>query len=297
MTTTVQAEVAKTSAAGPEPITEPGIYDMDNETYHSHRYALSSSGARKLLPPSCPAIFRYEQDNPQPAKKVWDIGNAAHKLVLGNGPILQLVDYERWDTKAAKAEVADAREAGAIPLKRAEYDQVHAMADALRRHPVASLLFDPERGAPEQSLFWRDDRTSVMRRARLDWLPNPRTGRLIIPDYKTCRSANPDALEKAIDEYGYHQQDDWYRSACKALGLADDDAAFVFVCQEKTAPYVITVVEVNATSRRIGAARNRRALETFAQCTESGYWPGYSDEVVPLSLPGWAETRDSLEYL
>lgn len=296
MTTTVQAG-ASAPAAGPAPITGPGIYEMTNEAYHSHRYALSSSGARKLLPPSCPEIFRYEQDNPQPAKKVWDIGNAAHKLVLGNGPALQLVDYERWDTKAAKAEVAEAREAGAIPLKRAEYDQVHDMADALRRHPVASLLFDPERGTPEQSLFWRDDRTGVMRRARLDWLPNPRSGRLIIPDYKTCRSANPEKLAKDIDEYGYHQQDDWYRAACRALGIAGDDAAFVFVCQEKTAPYVITVIEVTATARRIGAARNRRALETFAQCTAAGYWQGYSDDIEPVALPGYAETRDSLEYL
>lgn len=296
MTTTVQAG-AQAPAAGPEPITEPGIYDMTNEEYHSHRYALSSSGARKLLRPSCPAIFRYEQDHPQPTKKVWDIGNAAHKLVLGNGPKLQLVDYERWDTKAAKAEVTAAREAGAIPLKRAEYDQVHDMADALRRHPVASLLFDPERGTPERSLFWRDDRTGVMRRARLDWLPNPRAGRLIIPDYKTCRSADPEKLEKDIEEYGYHQQDDTYRSGAKALGIADDQAAFVFVCQEKTPPYVITVIEVNAAARRIGAARNRRALETFAHCTATGYWPGYSDDVVPVALPGWAETRDSLEYL
>ncbi|MFI1734011.1 PD-(D/E)XK nuclease-like domain-containing protein [Streptomyces acidicola] len=296
MTTVVQAG-AQAPAAGPEPITEPGIHEMTNEEYHSHRYALSSSGARKLLPPSCPAIFRYEQDHPQPPKKVWDIGNAAHKLVLGNGPTLKKIEHETWNTNVAKAAVARAREAGEIPLKPAEHEQVHAMADALRRHPVASLLFDPERGTPEQSLFWRDDRTNVMRRARLDWLPNPRSGRLIIPDYKTCRSANPEKLAKDIDEYGYHQQDDWYRSACRSLGLADDDAAFVFVCQEKTAPYVITVVEVSATSRRIGAARNRRALETFARCTETGYWPGYSDDVVPLSLPGWAETRDSLEYL
>ncbi|MFE9645280.1 PD-(D/E)XK nuclease-like domain-containing protein [Streptomyces sp. NPDC006365] len=296
MTTTVQAG-ASAPASGPAPITGPGIYEMTNDEYHSHRYALSSSGARKLLPPSCPAIFRYEQDHPQPSKKVWDIGNAAHKLVLGNGPALQLVDYERWDTKAAKADVAEARAAGAIPLKRAEYEQVHDMADALRRHPVASLLFDPERGTPEQSLFWRDDRTGVMRRARLDWLPNPRSGRLIIPDYKTCRSANPEKLAKDIDEYGYHQQDDWYRAACRALGIAGDDAAFVFVCQEKSAPYVITVIEVTATARRIGAARNRRALETFADCTASGYWPGYSDDIEPIALPGYAETRDTLEYL
>ncbi|MFD3929723.1 PD-(D/E)XK nuclease-like domain-containing protein [Streptomyces sp. NPDC058614] len=296
MTTVAQAE-ASASAAGPAPITQPGIHPMSNDEYHSHRYALSSSGARKLLPPSCPAIFRYEQDHPQAPKKVWDIGSAAHKLVLGDGPRLQRIDHDMWTTKVAKAEVAEAREAGSIPLKPSEYEQVHDMADALRRHPVASLLFDPERGTPEQSLFWRDDRTDVMRRARLDWLPNPRSGRLIIPDYKTCRSANPDKLAKDIDEYGYHQQDDWYRAACRALNLADDDAAFVLVCQEKTAPYVITVIEVTATARRIGAARNRRALETFAECTATGHWPGYSDDVVPLALPGYAETRDTLEYL
>ncbi|MET8826028.1 PD-(D/E)XK nuclease-like domain-containing protein [Streptomyces sp. NPDC004610] len=270
---------------------------MTNEEYHSHRYALSSSGARKLLPPSSPAHFRHEQDHPQPPKKVFDLGNAAHQLVLGQGATLRKIDHEVWNTTTAKTAVADAREAGEIPLKPAEYRQVHDMADALRRHPIASLLFDPAHGTPERSLFWRDDRTGVMRRARLDWLPAPRAGRLIIPDYKTCRSAAPDALEKAIEEYGYHQQDDTYRSACKALGIADETAAFVFVCQEKTAPYVITVIEVDAIARRIGAARNRCALETFARCTETGYWPGYSDDVVPVSLPGWAETRDSLEYL
>ncbi|MCX4994297.1 PD-(D/E)XK nuclease-like domain-containing protein [Streptomyces longwoodensis] len=295
MTTVVQAG-AQAPAAGPDPITEPGIYEMTNETYHSHRYALSSSGARTIIT-SSPAHFRYEQDHPQPVKKVWDIGNAAHKLVLGNGPELRLVDYPRWDTKDAKAELAEARAAGAIPLKRGEYEQVHEMAEALRRHPLASLLFDPEHGKPEQSLFWRDEATGVMRRARLDWLPNPRTGRLIIPDYKTCVSAHPEKLQRVVEDLGYHQQDDTYRSACHALGIADADAAFVFVCQEKTPPYVITVIEVNANARRIGAARNRRALEVFARCTATGYWPGYSDDVVSVALPPWAETRDTLEYL
>jgi hypothetical protein len=294
--TIVEQVGASAPAAGPG-ITEPGIYEMDSETYHSHRYALSSSGARMLLPPSCPALFKHAQDTPPEPKKTFELGTAAHKLVLGEGPDLVRVDADKWTTNAVKAEVAAIRDEGGIPLKPAEYEQVHAMADALRRHPVASMLFDPARGKPEQSLFWRDRPTGVMRRARFDWLPDARSGRLIIPDYKTCRSAEPAALARAVEDFGYHQQDDWYRAAARALGLADETAAFVFVCQEKTAPYVITVVEVNATSRRIGAARNRRALETFAQCTESGYWPGYSDEVVPLSLPGWAETRDSLEYL
>lgn len=284
-------------AAGPAPITEPGIHEMTNEEYHSHRYALSSSGARMLLPPSCPALFRHAQATPPEPKKTFELGSAAHKLVLGEGPNLVKVDAEKWTTNAVKAEVATIRKAGAIPLKPAEYQQVHDMADALRRHPVASMLFDPARGKPEQSLFWRDRPTGVMRRARFDWLPDARSGRLIIPDYKTCRSADPGALARAVEEFGYHQQDDWYRAAARALDLADDTAAFVFVCQEKTPPYVVTVVEMDAEARRIGAARNRRALETFAECTATGRWPGYSDEIAYLSLPAWAAIRDTEEYL
>jgi hypothetical protein len=296
-TATGRAGTTTVPAAGPVEITEPGIYQMTNEEYHADRGSLSSSGARKLLPPSCPALFRYAQDNPQSAKKTFDLGNAAHKLVLGEGPDLVRIDADEWRSKAVKDEVAAVRAEGGIPLKPAEYQQVQDMADALRRHPVASALFDPARGKPEQSLFWRDQQTGVMRRARLDWLPDARSGRLIIPDYKTCRSAEPAALAKAVDEFGYHQQDDWYRSGAKALGLADEDAAFVFVCQEKTPPYVVTVVEMDATARRIGAARNRRALEIFAECTATGHWPGYSDEIAYLSLPPWAEIRDSEEYL
>lgn len=296
MTTTVQAGAVTAPAVGPG-ITEAGIYQMTNEEYHSDRGSLSSSGARMLLPPSCPALFRHAQDTPQEPKKTFELGTAAHKLVLGEGPDLIQVDADKWTTAAIKAEVAAIRDEGGIPLKPAEYEQVHAMADALRRHPVASVLFDPARGKPEQSLFWRDRPTGIMRRARFDWLPDARSGRLIIPDYKTCRSAEPGALARAVEEFGYHQQDDWYRAAARALNLADDSAAFVFVCQEKTAPYLVTVVEMDAEARRIGAARNRRALEVFAECTESGVWPGYSDEIAYLSLPAWAAIRDTEEYL
>ena len=275
----------------------PGLYpDLDITTYHADRTSLSSSGARRLLPPSCPALFRHEQDNPQPPKKTFDLGNAAHRLVLGDGPDLVAIEADDWRTKAAREERDEVRAAGGVALLATEYDQVQAMADAIRRHPVASALFAPESGRPEVSVFWEDGPTGIRRRARFDWLPNSGPGRLIIPDYKTCRSAEPTALARAVDEYGYHCQDDWYRAAARAADLAEDPA-FVFVCQEKTAPYLVTVVELDAMARRIGAARNRRAIETFARCTETGYWPGYSDSIEYLSLPVWAERRDEEEYL
>ena len=290
-------DTAQAGASAPAAGIAPGLYpDLPIETYHGDRLSLSSSGARSLLAPSCPARFRYEQDHPRPRKQAFDFGTAAHRVVLGDGPELVAVEADDWRTKAARAERVEVEAAGGVALLADDYDQVHAMADAIRRHPVASALFAPGSGRPEVSVFWDDERSGVRRRARFDWLPNPSAGRLIIPDYKTCRSAEPSALAKAVHEYGYHQQADWYRAAARG-GFIDADAAFVFVCQEKTAPYLVTVIEVDAAARRIGAAKNRRAIETFARCTETGYWPGYSDSIEYLSLPVWAEIRDTEEYL
>lgn len=294
------SHTALAGASGPAagPGIEPGIYpDLSIEAYHADRASLSSSGARRLLPPSCPARFRWEQDHPQPHRQVFDFGTAAHRLVLGDGPELVAIEVDDWRTKAAREERDEVRAAGGVALLAAEYDQVHAMADAIRRHPVASALFAPGSGRPEQSVFWRDEQSGVMRRARFDWLPHPRAGRLIIPDYKTCRSADPAALARAVDEYGYHQQADWYRTAAQATGLGDEHTAFVFVCQEMTAPYLVTVFEPDMVALRIGAAKNRRAIETYARCTETGHWPAYADDIPYLSLPTWAQIRDTEEYL
>lgn len=283
------------TAAVPLAITKPGVYDIPSDDYHRDPIpggSLSSSGARKLLAPSCPALFRYEQDNPPAARKTFEIGHAAHQRVLGTGPELVLVDAERWDTKVIKAEVAEIRERGAIPLKRAEFDKVNAMAAKLREHKAAAALFEPGTGQPEQSLFWEDQPTGVKRRARLDWLRFLTDGsRMIVPDYKSCVSAEPDALARAMDSYGYHCQGAWYLDAVRALGLAGEDAAFVLVAQEKAPPYVVTVIEPDAMALRIAHARNREAIELYAECVASGRWPGYADDVVLTPLPPWTVNR------
>ena len=285
-----------------EPITTGapalGIHtDLSNGDYHADKTSLSSSGARKLLAPSTPAHFRYEQDNPQPATKTFDYGNAAHKRVLGNGPELVVIEHDTWNTKAAKAEVAEARERGAIPLKQHEMDMINGMADAIRNHPLASALLDPAFGAPEQSGFWIDGPTGIRRRVRFDWLPSIQSGRLIIPDYKTAADASDDAMQRDIAKYGYNQQADWYEEAARALGLGGQDAELLLIVQEKKAPFLINVIGIEFGSRIIGGAKNRAAINTFAECMSTGNWPGYGDEPNYLALPGYAENRDKEIYL
>lgn len=271
--------------------------DLPNSEYHADKTSLSSSGARKLLPPSTPAKFRYEQDNPQVTTKTFDYGNAAHKLVLGNGPELVLVDHDTWTTKTAKAEVTEARARGGIPLKQRELDMVKAMAAAIRQHPLAAALLDPDHGTPEQSGFWLDGPTGIRRRVRFDWLPAARFGRLIVPDYKTADDASDEAMQKSIAKYGYNQQAAWYEEAAEALGVGGSDSELLLIAQEKKPPYLVNVIGFDFFSREIGRAKNRVAIEKFAECTASGIWPGYGDEPNYLALPGWAENRDKEIYL
>lgn len=290
---------AEAPAAEALAVTEPGVYQMSAEDYHRDVVpggSLSSSGARKLLPPSCPAKFKWDRDNVTPPKTEFEIGTAAHRLILGDGPNLVRTKATRWDSKAAKQEVADIREAGGVPLKPDDYQRVHTMADALRRHPVASALFNPEHGRPEQSLFCQDPATGVWLRTRLDWLPNPHQGRLIIPEYKTCRDASDDAFAKSIATYGYHQQADFYTTCTRLLHLAGPDSEFLFVAQEKEPPYLVNIVGLEANAWRIGRAKNRAAIERYAECAATDTWPGYGDDPNYLPLPPWAEIRDTDEY-
>lgn len=270
-------------------VNAPGVYDMDAEQYHAHP-SLSASGARKLLPPSCPALYRYEADHPPAPKREFDIGHAAHRLVLGAGPELAVIDAADYKTTAARQKRDEAHARGAVPLLSHEHDQVQAMAAALRAHPLATALFQPGRGQPERSLFWLDIASGVWCRARLDWLPERGTRRMILPEYKSCRSAAPDNLQRAIHDYGYHQQAAWYIDGVTALGLAAEPA-FVLVAQEKTPPYLVTIAEPDAVALRIGRQLNRQAINTYRECTATGSWPGYSDGVEHIGLPAWVERR------
>ena len=286
--------------AEPLVVTQPGIYPgLSDADYHRDAVpggSLSSTGARKLLPPSCPALYRHWADNPQPPRAHFDFGHAAHREVLGAGAEVAVIDAPDWKTKAARDERDAARAAGLVPLLPPEYERVKAMAAALREHPIASVLFNHAHGEPEQSLFWIDEPTGVWCRARVDFMPHPGRGRrLVVPDYKSTDSVAPDDIARSVYRYGYHIQDAFYSRGIRALGLADD-VAFVFVFQAKEPPYLVTVAEVDPTAKAIAGRLVDDALRTYAECTAAGHWPGFSDDVELISLPRWAERQYEQEF-
>lgn len=277
----------------------PKVVDgLSAESYHADRTSISSSGLRALLAPGCPAQFKYDRDNPQAPKREFDLGHAAHKLVLGEGEEIDVLDFDNYLTKAAKTARDEARAMGVVPLLRHEYEQIEGMVAAVRQHPIAGPLFAPGTGVAERSMYWTDPATGVRCRIRPDWLRHrEENGRLIVVDLKTARAVDPAALQRAVYEHGYHAQAAFYLAGVKALDLhGDHEPAFIFAFQAKTAPYLIHLVELDFPALTLGAARNERALRIYAECERTSVWPGFNDRITYLPLAPWAEKKDHEEY-
>lgn len=273
-------------------ITEPGIVeDLPEDVYHADpvvETSLSYSGAKEIL--RSPAHYRWSREN-RVVKKAFDYGHAAHAQVLGAGadvveiPAGILASNGAISTAAAKEFVAEARAAGQVPLKGDDIAVINAMADKLREHPVARRLLDPDNGRPEVSAFWRDAETRLMLRARFDWLTQLPSGRPAIVDYKsTGQSADPRRWGREAGNLGYFIQDPWYREGFDTLHHGEE-AAFLFVVQEKDPPFHVSVCELDDDSRAAGAEAAALARATYVQCMTTGEWPSYPPHIHRVSIP------------
>ncbi|MFF0777041.1 PD-(D/E)XK nuclease-like domain-containing protein [Streptomyces sp. NPDC003720] len=276
----------------------PKVVDgLPADDYHADRTSISSTGLRALLPPGCPAQFHYDREHPQAPKREFDLGTAVHTELLGIGDELTVIDFDTYQTKAAQTARDEARAKGQVPLLPKEWAQVQAMAAAVRQHPQAGPLFAGP-GIAERSIYWTDPATGVRCRIRPDWLKEL-PGLALAADLKTTKDASPQAVQRAMRDYSYHQQDALYVDGIWAA-LQPEDVRFVFAFVSKTPPHLITVRELPQQDRDIGRARNERALRIYADCTASGEWPdwtGPTTEIPQLGLPSWDVIRQTEEYI
>lgn len=265
-------------------IISPGlVYDMSDERYHDDPIpggSLSSTFAR-LLTEHVPAKAVARRRNRKPTKAM-NLGKAVHAHALGAGPVLMVWEHD-GRTKEGRAERADAaplieREA-AVAVTEAERDQIHAMVDALHKHPEVRDILAASKA--EVSGFWREDGTWC--RARYDLL-----GDLTAWDYKTTQDVTRRGFSKSLATYGYHQQADFYQRGLKALGHRAGNAPMRFICQETEAPYLVQIHTPDDGAMWAASELNDRAIRTYADCKRTDTWPGYPDLFAePTPLPAW----------
>lgn len=259
-----------------------GIHDGIPETaYHADGRSLSSTGAKTIYSKGA-AYWRWEQDHPKSPSDVLDFGTVVHKLVLGAGPEIVVVDAADWRSKTAKDARDTAREAGAVPILAHKHEVALDMAEAVDDNPTARTLLSG--GEPEQSLYATDPETGVLMRGRIDYLSPDG-----FVDVKTSGNpVDPSAFARSAWDFGYFQQVAWYQDLLALNGL--DQMTPYWVAVVKDPPHDVYVLRPNDESIDLGRFRNRSALRTYADALESGYWPPLADPTAihTVSAPPWA---------
>lgn len=274
------------------------IHDMPEADYHAHP-ALSSTGARRLL--ESPAKYNYWCSHQQPGKQAYDVGHAVHTKVLGIGS--GTVDYPdehvtasgAVSTKAATVAWAEEQRAlGFTPIAPAQSRKANGMAEALLAHPTARDLLE-QPGKAEASVLTTDKTSGVNMRARFDFLPNLTGNSPVAVDLKTSsKPASVDGFTRSVAAYGYDVQEQWYLHALEQAG--HERIPFVFVVVETEAPHLVGVHQLDVEWQLMGAAKVRRALDTYARCLDTGIWPGYDPAIQLISPPAWSVYQFEDDY-
>ncbi len=276
--------------------TGAGVYDnVPDDEYHADTLvpggSLSSTGAKAIL--RSPAHYKWQREN-QVQTTTFDIGHAVHSMVLGVGlavveiPEAMLASNGAASAKEAKEFIAQAREAGTVPLKADVVAECKALTESVLAHPLARCLLEAP-GKAEQSIFAQDPTTGVWLRARADYLADDGT----IVDLKTAVSADPRDFGRSAAEFGYDIQSELYQHV---LGLArgDKNIEFRFVVVSKTPPYLVSVMELDAEYVMCGESRMRRAIELFKECSDKNEWPGYEVVTHLVGPPRWLAYDEEL---
>lgn len=281
----------------------PGVYaDISDERYHADRLCagptLSNTIGKTLLRSPLHAWTKSPRLNPDHEPQdttAFRLGKAAHSLVLGKGAEFVTCPTELLDkvggmrTAASKEWKADQEAAGRIVLNSEEAATVRAMADKLRQTLIEyGIILDP--GQSELTAIAEID--GVMCRCRVDNAPShpvaiPGYGtRLVMTDYKTIEDASPESCQKAVEQYGYDFQKQFYQEVWRAA--AGEDRLMIFIFQEKKAPFEVAVVALmdephhSADFGESAAQKVAVSRAVWADCLATGIWPGYPRGILVL---------------
>ena len=154
------------------------------------------------------------------------------------------------------------------------------MAEKLMEHPVAKLALKD--GMREKSLYSMDEKTGILKRCRIDFIPT--AGNALI-DIKSTGDASEKKFIKSIGNYNYHIQGAYYLDQANELGLERE--CFIFLAQEKVAPYSVMAHQLDEDFLQIGRDTYRRNLDLLSECINKDEWPGYSTDINIIKPLPW----------
>lgn len=243
--------------------------------------------------------YRHRLEHGSPSTPPMKLGAVAHCACLELGqvdtrfavwapvdPLTGEVLSDDYRGKAYQAFAAAAALEGRTVIKQRELDAAMRIRAALWSSRLAGRYL--AKGVPEVVMVWRDAVTSILCKARLDWLSLSVAD--VIVELKTARDASPLAFCSAFARAGYDVQAAFYHDGYTALTGREPGGKCVAI--ESAEPHDVIVYDA---AEVIDAGREiyRGYLARLVECRASGKWPGQAAEAEEiLRLPQWRDPFD-----
>jgi hypothetical protein len=178
------------------------------------------------------------------------------------------------------------QQAAGTVLTTDNYRRVRGIHDAVWANAAARHMLEraTER---ELSVLWTEEDpqgTTILCKARFDVLCRT-IG--VLPDLKTCRSADPDRFVDDAWNRGYHLQLAHYLRGGIVAGVAADLPTVIAVENEE--PFDVVVFVPSRRLMERGVEARTTSMAVLLECERSGVWPGHSVRPVTLDLPKWVK--------
>lgn len=236
-----------------------------------------------------PEKFRYFQTHPEPATPALIFGAAVHKLLLepetfaDEFTLIPQYDRRTKEGKAAYNEWLSESE-GKLAISMEDAAKAAQMVAKALDAPFVEKLLD---GEHEKPFYWVDDLTGEPCKIRVDCLTYV-NGQPIVIDYKTTADASTDGFMHHAINFGYDFQAGMY---CEGVEKATGKKPlFVFIAQEKTAPYAVNILQADELMVKRGYDVFRELIGIYHECKTTDNWYGYLgayNVINNLTLPAW----------
>jgi hypothetical protein len=288
------------------------------EDYHALD-AASKSRLWMMAEPRTPAHLKEVIDHGQEAKDCFRVGDATHAIILepqrfadmyvvagqceaatnsGKGPRCsfggKVLLAGAWYCSGHARGLGEGDKSKVV-VSAAEFEEFKAMRASVKANRTAyELLTSP--GQTELSLVWMEDNIEhapdgLLMKCRLDRYVRFEDTDVVL-DIKTTRDASPTGFQREMYKHGYHVQAAVYLAGLGRV-LNRQHTRFIFIAIENTPPYLTAVYEVDNKTLIKGWDTYQRLLEKYAECRQTGNWPGYAEGIQELTLPPWVALEET----
>lgn len=164
-------------------------------------------------------------------------------------------------------------------LKPSEHKHLLDIKERVRISGQACRWIIDTPGETEVSFFWKDEKTGMDCRCRVDKLIE-HNGKIICVDVKTCQDASNLWFYRHCMKMGYFGGAYFYSSGLQAV--TGKQVVYVFLAIEKTSLIGASYTPGDEVLTEAGHMV-RGAMAGIKDCEKSGRWPAYSEKVEELS--------------